>query len=73
MKDENGDILETFFGVLIGALGLVAIMSLFEDDSSKIVSKKGRKFLSDDKKMKDINKRIQDSESQNQYNEVLIN
>ncbi|WP_425393213.1 hypothetical protein [Ekhidna sp.] len=73
MKDENDDILGTFFGVLIGALGLVAIMSLFEDDSSKIVSKKGRNVLSDKKRMKDINEKIQASESQNQYNEILIN
>lgn len=73
MKDDIGEVLEKFFGILIGVLGVMAILSIFEDDSSKIVSKKGRKFLSDDEKMKDINQQIQEAESHNQYNEVFVN
>lgn len=68
MKDN----IENLIGVLIGALGILAIMSIFEDDNSKIVSRKGKKILSDQDQMRDINQKILDSDTENQYNEVFI-
>lgn len=64
--------LENLAGIFLGVLAIVAIKSIFEDDNSKIISKKGRKLLSDDNKMRDINKKILMTESENSHKEVLI-
>jgi flagellar motor component MotA len=53
-------------------LAILTIKSIFEDDNSKIVSKQGKKFLSDDKKMQDINEKIQLSESNNQHQDIFV-
>lgn len=58
--------------IFLGVLGILAIKSFFEDDSSKIVSKKGQAFLSDDVKMKDINNKISQSENDNHHRAVVI-
>lgn len=70
-KKENKNI-ENWIGILIGAMAILAIKSIFENDNSKIVSNKGRKILSDTKKMNDINVKIQESESKNDYSEIYI-
>tara|TARA_B100001245_G_C22862205_1_gene414591 strand:+ start:610 stop:831 length:222 start_codon:yes stop_codon:yes gene_type:complete len=71
-KEEITDFLGGLLGAFIAVLGVMSILSIFENDSSKIVSKQGREFLSDEDKMKDIHKKIQDSETQNQHNAVSI-
>ena len=63
-KEQNKNI-ENWIGILLGAVAILAIKSIFENDNSKIVSNKGRKILSDTKKMNDINQKIQESESEN--------
>lgn len=68
MKNDT----DNWIGIIIGALGILAIISIFEDDNSKIISKRGKKLLSDTKKMQDINEKILKSESQDKYNEILI-
>jgi flagellar motor component MotA len=70
-KEQNKNI-ENWIGILLGAVAILAIKSIFENDNSKIVSNKGRKILSDTKKMNDINKKIQESESENEYSEIYI-
>ena len=70
-KEQNKNI-ENWIGILLGAVAILAIKSIFENDKSKIVSNKGRKILSDTKKMNDINKKIQESESENEYSEIYI-
>lgn len=68
---ENSNI-ENWIDILIGAIAILAIKSIFENDNSKIVSNKGRKILSDSEKMNDINVKIQASESKNDYSEIYI-
>lgn len=70
-KEQNKNI-ENWIGILIGAIAILTIKSIFENDNSKIVSNKGRKILSDTKKMNDINLKIQESESKNNYSEIYI-
>tara|TARA_R110001592_G_scaffold225575_2_gene481553 strand:- start:1362 stop:1604 length:243 start_codon:yes stop_codon:yes gene_type:complete len=65
-------VLISLFGILIGLLAIVAVKSIFENDSSKIISKKGQKMLLDDKKMNEINRKIERTELDSQHNEILI-
>ncbi len=68
MKDNA----ESWAAILLGALGVLAIVSIFDDDSSKIVSSRGKKILSDKDRMKEINEKISVSEGDDQYKEVFI-
>ena len=72
MLKRNKDIFEAWATILVAVIAIVAIKSIFEDDNSKIVSKKGRKFLLDKKKMKDINEKILESEDENEHQEIII-
>ena len=72
MSKKNNDTTETFLTILLGVLAISMIRSIFENDSSRIVSKKGRKFLSDDKKMEEINKKITRSEDRNEHQEIFV-
>lgn len=71
-KSKSSDNLDSWFGLLVGVLALLTIKSIFENDSSKIVSQKGRSMLSDEKKMQDINKKIQESEGTNSHKEIVV-
>ncbi|MEQ9230123.1 MAG: hypothetical protein RIF46_05525 [Cyclobacteriaceae bacterium] len=72
MKNKSEDSVGTWVGILLGVIGVFAIVSIFEDDNSKIISKKGRRVLSDENRMKDINEEILKSENNDQFREVLI-
>jgi hypothetical protein len=70
-KDSN--IAETWVGLLLGVLAIVALKSIFENDNSKIISKQGKKILSDEEKMQDINDKIEESETAaNNHTEIII-
>lgn len=70
-KDSN--IAETWVGILLGVLAVVALKSIFENDNSKIISKQGKKILSDEEKMQDINDKIEESETAaNNHTEIII-
>lgn len=53
--------LKAILPVIIGLIGILTIKTLFNDDYSKIISKKGKFILSDDAKMKDVNDKISNS------------
>lgn len=72
MKNKKNDTFETWASIFLAVLAILAIKSIFEDDNSKIVSKKGRKFLRDEEKMKGLNDKILESESENQHKEIFI-
>ncbi len=72
MKKSSGDFKETFATLLMGVLAIFLIKSLFENDNSKIVSKKGFKVLSDNDKMKEINKKIISSEHSDAHQDIII-
>jgi len=72
MSTNNQDTTEKWLTLLIGLLAIFAIKSIFENDNSKIVSVKGKKLLSDDKKMQDLNKKILKSEKSNSHNDIFI-
>lgn len=72
MSSKKNDTTETWLTILFGVLAVLMIKSIFENDSSKIVSQKGRKILSDDKKMKEINDKITSSEGENQHQEIYV-
>lgn len=70
-KDSN--FVETWVGILLGVLAIVALKSIFENDNSKIISKQGKKILSDEEKMQDINDKIEKSETAaNNHTEIII-
>lgn len=70
-KEENKNI-QNWAGILLGAIAIIAIRSIFENDNSKIVSNKGRQILSDTKMMNDINEKILKSESKSENSEIYI-
>ena len=71
-KSKSTDIVETWFSIFFGVLAIVAIKSIFENDNSKIVSKEGKKILSDENMMQDINGKIEKSESSNHHRSEII-
>ena len=70
MGKEDNDFFEVWLNIMIGVLAIVAIRSIFTNDNSKIISKKGKSILSDDEKMKDINEKILKSEEDEQHSEI---
>lgn len=66
---------ETFFQVIIGivvaVLAIFVIKSLFEHDNSKILSKKGSQMLSDDEKMKELDRKLREMEDSKE-SEIII-
>ncbi|WP_319589666.1 hypothetical protein [uncultured Draconibacterium sp.] len=66
------DIFETILTLLIAALGIFALKVIFDNDSSKIVSEEGRQILENEEKMKEVSKKILDSEKEGPYREVVI-
>lgn len=72
-NSKNSDIAETWLGILFGVFAILALKSIFENDNSKIVSNEGKKILSDEERMQDINGRIEQSESSShQHSEIII-
>lgn len=72
MTKKEQDTFNVWLKFFIGLLAIVAIKSIFQNDDSKIVSKKGKQLLSDEKSMKKLNKKIHKSEQENSYNEIFI-
>lgn len=72
MSQNSTNLLLSVVAFILGMLGVLVIKTLFEDDNSKIVSKKGHIILSDKDKMNDINKKIMSSETNGEHKEVLI-
>ncbi len=59
-------------GTMLPSLGILTIMSIFDHDSSKIVSKSGWNILSDEAKMKDVYMKIEEIKSKDPYGVVII-
>lgn len=55
--------------VLLGAFAIYLFKGLFENDNSKIVSNRGSKYLSDDKEMEKIHRKLS---KQSEANEIVI-
>lgn len=55
---SNNNASETFLAILLGVLAVFTIRAIFENDNSKIVSKKGKKLLSEEKGMKKLNEKL---------------
>lgn len=68
IKNKEG---ETFLQILLGLFAILAIKSLFEHDNSKILSKKGSEMLSDDVKMKELDRKLREMETSEQ-GEIII-
>ena len=72
MEDKKNKQEIGWFEVIIGVLAILSIKSLFEHDNSKIVSKKGAKFLEDKEKMKELKEKINELETNEAHNEIFI-
>jgi hypothetical protein len=72
MEKGKNDFFELWLNIMLGLLAIVAIRSIFENDNSKIISKKGKSLLSDEEKMKAINDKIIASEKHNEHREIVI-
>lgn len=59
---------------LLGLIAIFAVKALFEHDSSRVISKKGEKMLSDDKSMEDLEDKLGDIEvdAPSSHKEVYI-
>ncbi len=69
---NNVERLENWINLIIGVIAIFAIKSLFENDSSKIVSNKGSISLSDEKEMKRINTLISDKETNSPHQQIVV-
>lgn len=75
MSEENKDNIKIFFKIFLGAIAIIALKSIFENDNSKIISKKGKKMLSDFEKMSEFESKIkgtENSENENSHNEIYL-
>jgi len=72
MDSKKDDTKETWLAIILGVLAIVLVKSLFENDDSKIVSKKGQKMLSDEEKMKEVNDKISKSEEGDKHQEIFV-
>lgn len=52
MEKLSSNTKESFVSMLMGVLAIFLLSSLFENDNSKIISKRGLKILSDKNKLK---------------------
>lgn len=68
MKETKTNSIEDFLTILVGVFAILTLKSIFDNDDSKIISKKGKNYLSDDTKMEEINKQIKNSENE----EIII-
>jgi flagellar motor component MotA len=75
MSEEKKDNIEILFKIFLGAIAIIALKSIFENDNSKIISKKGKKMLSDSDKMSEFESKIketEDLEKENSHNEIYL-
>ena len=72
MPQNKNDIIWIWISLFAAVLAIVAIKSIFENDNSKIVSKKGKRLLSDEEKMNEISKKIHQSETAKSHSEIYI-
>jgi len=72
MAKKNEDFSDNWFSLLFGLIAIAAIKTIFENDSSKIVSKKGKKFLLDDDRMNKLNKKFENSDLDKNEHEFYI-
>ncbi len=63
MTKKSNKIFKNWTRILVGAIAVLTVKSIFENDDSEIISNKGRKILSDPKKMKFIYDKIKKSEN----------
>lgn len=72
MAEKSNSDEDTWIQLIIGVLAIFALKSIFENDRSKIVSKKGSKVLSDETKMKEINKKRLEMDGDESQKEIFI-
>jgi hypothetical protein len=72
MKEKCEDSLNNFAAILLGLLAIMALRSIFSNDSSKIISDKGKKLLGDKDEMKKINGKIDNLETSKGDKEIII-
>lgn len=75
MSEDKKDNIEILFKIFLGAIAIIALKSIFENDNSKIISKKGKKMLSDSDKMSEFELKIketEDLEKENSHNEIYL-
>ncbi len=65
---------ESYFSLFLGLTAVFSLKAIFDNDESKIISSKGREYLSDTKKMKEINDKIEkaDNDTENTHIEIVI-
>lgn len=75
MSEDKKDNIKILFKIFLGAIAVIALKSIFENDNSKIISKKGKKILSDSDKMAEFElkvKEVEDLEKKNSHNEIYL-
>ncbi len=72
MKSEENFFLKDLLTIAIGVFALFALKSIFSNDESKIVSKKGKRYLNDESKMDEINEKINSKDSSKNHQDVFI-
>jgi hypothetical protein len=70
---KSGSGSDGWLALLLAVLAIFMLRSIFDNDESKIVSKKGRRLLDDDNAMETINSRIQETErSKDPHKEIIL-
>jgi hypothetical protein len=63
---------EAFTTLIMSVFAIFLLKSLFANDNSKIVSKKGLRILSDKHKLNELNKKIISNESSGSLEDIVI-
>lgn len=68
-KSKTSD--DKWLEVLLAVFAIFLLRSIFENDNSKIVSKKGQEMLDDSEKMKEVEKKLHDAESKSNLDDGI--
>lgn len=69
-KNSNNN--DDWIALIIAGLSFILLKSIFDNDNSKIVSKKGKEILKDKSKMEGLYRKIETAGSRNNNQEITI-
>lgn len=73
MKNKREITFDWALTLLLGAIAIFSIRSLFQSDSSKIISNDGNEYIQDRQNLIDLNSKIAENEiSENKHKEIVI-
>ena len=73
MKANKESTLDLVLSIVLGAVAFFSIRSLFQSDSSNIISNHGKEYIQDWNNLNTLNSKFEENErSGNQHKEIVI-